>query len=293
MSIVFEKNNFHEAEKMAYVAYLAQIVDEEKNIAKIMSYKDEVWKIVKSQRRVKLKTAEKFRYGDLVLVQGTPKKLKSNLNPYCFDYKKFLQEQNIDYYHKVNFYQIIGNKPESYLKAQFKILREKLKVVLQKHIHDEQARGVILAMVLGLKEGLKEIQNVYSTTGVVHILAVSGLHVGIIFLVINFILGFLFRKRPQHVAKIIFTLLPLWFYAGITGFSPSVLRSTLMCSITLICIFFFNKTRNTKFDLYFCAFTSSLRSQTDFQRRFSVVIWSCYWDSFISKKDLQVVRIAK
>ena len=244
ISIAFEKRStFDEDENIRCVAYLAQIVDEEKNIATIVRYKDEAWKILQSKTKVKLKTEERFQYGDLVLVGGTPKKLKGNLNPFCFDYKKFLQEQNIDYNHNLTLYQIVGNKPESYLKAQLKIFREKLRNILQRHIHDEKARGVILAMVLGLKGNLKEIQNVYSTTGVVHILAVSGLHVGIIFLLINFILGFLFRKRPQHVAKLILTLLPLWFYAGITGFSPSVLRSTLMCSIMLLCNFFSTKTK--------------------------------------------------
>ena len=221
------------------VAYIAQIVDEEKNVANIVSVKNKYWEKLKINERIKLKTTEKFIYGDLILVQGNPRKISSKLNPFCFDYKKFLQSQNINYQHNLCLYERIGNVPENYFLSKLKLYREKLRNNLQKYIKDEQARGIISAMLLGLKKDLgKNIQNIYSTTGVIHVLAVSGMHVGIIFLFINFLLQFFFKKGQKNIIKLLLTLLFLWFYAGITGFSPSVLRATLMFSIMLLCDFF-------------------------------------------------------
>jgi competence protein ComEC len=243
LSITLEKEKIlNQKQNFDCVSYMVQIVDEEKNIANILSLKNKNWEKMKVKELIKLKTDAKFHYGDLLLIQGNPKEIKTTLNPFCFDYKKFLQDQNINYQQNLIFYEKLGNVPANYFLAKLKLLREKLKIILQKHIYDEQAQGVILAMMLGFKKNLgNEIQNIYSTTGVIHVLSVSGLHVGIIFFVINFILGIFFKKRPRHFAKLFLTLISLWIYAGLTGFSPSVIRATLMCSIMLLCNFFSTK----------------------------------------------------
>ena len=240
LATTFEKEKkLNQKQNLDCVVYIAQIVDEEKNIANIISLKNENWKNLKLKELIKLRSQEKFCYGDLILIQGSPKEIKTSLNPFCFDYKKFLQDQNVNYQQNLFFYKKIGNVPENYFFAKLHLVRENLKTILQKYIHDEQAQGIILAMMLGLKKDLeKEIQDIYLTTGVIHVLAVSGLHVGIIFFMINFILGIFFKRRPRHFAKLFLTLLFLWIYAGLTGFSPSVLRATLMCSIMLLCNFF-------------------------------------------------------
>lgn len=240
ISLTFEKEKIlTHKQDLNCVAYIAQIVDEEKNVANIVSVKNKCWKKLKINERIKLKTTEKFLYGDLILVQGNPRKINSKRNPFCFDYKKFLQSQNINYQQNLCICERIGNVPENYFLSKLKLYREKLRNNLQKYIKDEQARGIISAMLLGLKKDLgKNIQNIYSTTGVIHVLAVSGLHVGIIFLFINFLLQFFFKKGTKNIIKLLLTLFFLWFYVGITGFSPSVLRATLMFSIMLLCDFF-------------------------------------------------------
>jgi len=70
--------------------------------------------------------------------------------------------------------------------------------------------------------------------GAMHILCVSGLHVGIIYLVISFFLGFLNNTRFNNILKAILLLLTVWAYAIITGLSPSVQRASLMLSVFII-----------------------------------------------------------
>lgn len=89
-------------------------------------------------------------------------------------------------------------------------------------------------MVLGDKDYLDpELKQSYSSTGASHILAVSGLHVGVVFVIFNFLFSFLFRggRRTVVVVRSLSVLVCLWLYAVITGLSASVLRATVMFSM--------------------------------------------------------------
>ena len=79
-----------------------------------------------------------------------------------------------------------------------------------------------------------ELEQDYVTAGAMHILCVSGLHVGIIYLVLNFVLGFLRRNKIQKIIKVILLLVLIWFYALLTGLSPSVLRASVMVSLFIV-----------------------------------------------------------
>ncbi len=70
--------------------------------------------------------------------------------------------------------------------------------------------------------------------GAMHVLCVSGLHVGIVFLIFSFMLGFLHRKGWQKSLKTILLLGIIWFYALLTGLSPSIQRAALMISFVLL-----------------------------------------------------------
>jgi len=90
---------------------------------------------------------------------------------------------------------------------------------------------VVQAMVLGRKNMIsKELRNDYARSGAAQILAVSGLHVGIVFLFINAMLWFLPLFRHGHIAKNVIAIMAVWFYALLTGFSPSVIRAAFMFS---------------------------------------------------------------
>ena len=100
-------------------------------------------------------------------------------------------------------------------------------------------RGINLdvakTMLLGVKSSIDfETMSVYSSLGAIHILSVSGLHVGLLYAGLSFILGFLLRKgRYGKILFFILMMILLWAYAGISGFSDSVLRSAWMFSVML------------------------------------------------------------
>ncbi len=91
---------------------------------------------------------------------------------------------------------------------------------------------VASALIFGADEEIGgDLFKAYSATGAVHILSVSGLHVGLVYLVIAWLLDKLFGKGKKQLLKSIILIIFLWLYGGITGLSPSVLRSVTMFSI--------------------------------------------------------------
>lgn len=91
------------------------------------------------------------------------------------------------------------------------------------------------AIFLGNKEDLDaELKDAFKNAGAMHILAVSGLHVGIIYMILNTLLNGIHYFRKQKKLAVIILLVFLWLYAGVSGFSPSVQRAALMFSLFAI-----------------------------------------------------------
>lgn len=92
--------------------------------------------------------------------------------------------------------------------------------------------ALMQALTLGERSGLnREQRTAYNRTGAAHLLAVSGLHVGIIYIVLFYLLGWI-RLLPSGLTYFsILIIIMLWLYAGITGFSPSVLRAVVMFTL--------------------------------------------------------------
>ncbi len=88
---------------------------------------------------------------------------------------------------------------------------------------------------MGYKDLLgRDVIMTYASSGAMHVLAVSGLHVRIIFMVLNFFLSFLNSIKFGNYLKAFILIIALWIYALITGMSPSVLRATTMFSFIII-----------------------------------------------------------
>ena len=95
--------------------------------------------------------------------------------------------------------------------------------------------GVAAAILLGYDDNLAdEVRKNYVAAGSMHILCVSGMHVGIIYLLASALLGFLNRKKWQKTLKQVMLLALIWFYALIAGLTPSVLRASLMISFVVV-----------------------------------------------------------
>lgn len=94
-----------------------------------------------------------------------------------------------------------------------------------------QRLGVVVAMVAGDKRMLEsDLRQSYSSSGSAHLLAVSGLHVGIVFVLVNLMLYLLPLLYRGHIAKNIVAIVAMWGYAVLAGLSPSVVRAAFMFS---------------------------------------------------------------
>ena len=97
---------------------------------------------------------------------------------------------------------------------------------------------MIQALLLGKRDDISETNyNNYKNAGVVHILAVSGLHVGIILFLLEFILSPLERLPKGKTIKLIVVVLLLWGYAFVAGLSPSIFRAVTMFSFVAYALY--------------------------------------------------------
>lgn len=172
--------------------------------------------------------------GDWIIVHGFAYPIKPSMNPGVFDYRAYLEGQNIFMADFVmsDEWVVYGKKPQRNLIDYALFAQATCAKVIRKYIDDSQAEGILLALVLGLKTGLDDsLQEAYATAGVIHILAVSGLHVGIIYSVLLLCLRWLRRKMIVFAT---ICLVVLWAFAFITGLSPSVMRAATMFSFIVV-----------------------------------------------------------
>jgi competence protein ComEC len=175
-----------------------------------------------------------LKYGEELMIPSKFSETEPPGNPSEFDFKSWLAMQNI--YHQTFLKQrelikLYSNKGNTLILYALE-LRERQVAVYRKLIKDDNAFAVASTLILGYRSDLDaETLDIYAKTGTIHALSVSGMHVGLIYLVLNWLLSFLDRKRSFKHLKTALILILIWFYALLTGFSPSVLRSAIMLSV--------------------------------------------------------------
>ena len=173
------------------------------------------------------------RYTTFTLIKPIPKPL----NPDQFDYAAYLKKQYITHQIKLHPSQLIKD-PDPTLSI-FRLadqVRKHIILKLKTYSFSTKQLAVIQALLLGQRQDIDQqtIQS-YRDAGAMHILAVSGLHVGILLLLLNTVLRPLERYYQKgKVLKIVLLLVFLWFFAIIAGLSPSVLRAVSMFSFLTI-----------------------------------------------------------
>ena len=171
----------------------------------------------------------------LLITDQLVKNFKPN-NPDQFDYGSYLATKGIyaQIYTEVNQIKKSSkiNKDIWYYTSLF---RSKIAENLAKSGFQKEELAVIMALILGQQQDISvDVLQDYQYAGAVHILSVSGLHVGFILIFIGFLLQPLPNTKTGNAFKIIITLLALWLFAIIAGFSPSVVRSATMFSFIAV-----------------------------------------------------------
>lgn len=174
--------------------------------------------------------------GDQLIVLAKPQEIKNMGNPFEFDYRALMHKKEIWFsvYLTEGTYLKTGHRFNriGYLAEK---LRDRLIFKLSENINSKQELAVIEALTLGYRAELdRETINSFTSTGAMHVLAVSGLHVGLIYFILGFFLAPLKRTQIGRLLFPALMILFLWSYAFITGFSPSVQRATVMFSFIIL-----------------------------------------------------------
>lgn len=196
---------------------------------------------------VELKNMDSLQAGDELLAEGTFLEISPPKLPWLFNQKKQMLANGITLQFQVDTIKQSSSKHRSSIKFLPQQIQKHLQQKITKSISDSSSAAILSALLLGETSLLsKETTVDYSVAGVVHILAVSGMHVALIYQLILIILKLLFRKKRKWLTFILAMTL-LWGYGAITGFSASVVRACCMFSFFVIsdCFLLSRNTANT------------------------------------------------
>jgi len=185
-----------------------------------------------------------LKYGDRILIKGGPFRLPPPGNPYEFNYMEYMAGQNIYFQQFVNIKDIkfIDNSPRNIFMAWANNWRTYFSRKIDFYILNKNEAAIAKALILGVKDGLdNKIKSSYASAGAMHVLAVSGLHAGIIFMILRYLFSPFIKRKPWNIILPIFSIVCLWAFAMITGLSPSIMRAVTMFTIIILGQHFFSQ----------------------------------------------------
>jgi competence protein ComEC len=175
--------------------------------------------------------------GDLILTSCKLTKITAPLNPNEFDYQLFMQRKGISHagYVKTENLMVLSKRYDNSCFSSAKRVRKFLLDRMKDFSFSPQVRNVVAALVFGDKSDLgAELKDKYAISGVMHVLAVSGMHVGTFYILFTFSFSLIRKFRWGRLLSFCCVLVLLWGYCFVTGLTPSVLRACVMYTILLL-----------------------------------------------------------
>lgn len=189
-----------------------------------------------------------LKYGDRILIHKNLQEIKNSGNPGAFNYQRYaaFQQTFHNVFLKETDWEKIEGKSEntSWLRQFIFNARDHVLSVLRKRVEaGKDELGIAEALLIGYTNDLdKDLVQAYSNTGVVHIIAISGMHLGLIYV----LLVWLFARIPiinrSKLLQVVLILGCLWLFSLITGAAASVLRSAVMFTFIALGKSFFKQT---------------------------------------------------
>ena len=176
-------------------------------------------------------------YGTRLLIKNKFQEIKGPQNPYEFNYKRYLAFNQIyqqAFLLKNNFIVIdqLGGNPLWKIAYEAQAFFNK---TLLTYVKSNSEIAISKALLYGYDDDIdSDLVKAYSNTGTLHVLAVSGMHVGLIFWLINLVLKYFDKKKYQRIVKAIISLSIIWSYSLLCGLSPSILRASVMFSFVAL-----------------------------------------------------------
>ncbi|MCX6318415.1 MAG: ComEC/Rec2 family competence protein [Bacteroidetes bacterium] len=178
-----------------------------------------------------------FEYGTQLLFGTTLQEIKNTGNPGSFDYKQYCRHRGIIHQVYLTSDKLImlpAKKTNRFWRFIFQ-LRTSITDIIRRYIPGEKEKGLAEAMLIGYKNDLDtSLVQSYTNTGVVHIIAISGLHLGLIYWLLSLLLHPLHQRKNIRWLKPVLIISFLWLFSLLAGAQPSVLRAALMFTFIVL-----------------------------------------------------------
>ncbi len=179
-----------------------------------------------------------LKYGDKILISKKLQEIRNSGNPGAFNYQRYSAFRQIfhNVFLKKNDWLLLDGKNINPFNQFLFTARRNVLNILQKNMqgHDDQL-AIAEALLIGYMQDLdKDLVQAYSNTGVVHIIAISGMHLALIYVMLVWIFNKMPFIRKSKIIKVIFILSCLWLFSLLTGGAASILRSAVMFSCIVI-----------------------------------------------------------
>lgn len=234
--------------------------------------------------------------------------IKLALNPTSFDYKAYLNDRYIYHqlYLKPNEF-IVAQHPSKTVYGAADTLRRTIHKRLMENNFKADELSVIEALLLGQRQQIsKELQTNYANAGAIHILAISGLHIGILVFLLQFLLNPLSRFKYGKPLKLLLMISILWSFAFISGLSASVVRAVTMFTAIVIATHFRRETNTlqvlTVSMFFLLLFKTHFLFDVGFQLSYAAVfaivwlqpLWKKLWNpkSFLPKSFWSLLTVS-
>jgi competence protein ComEC len=175
--------------------------------------------------------------GSLVVCQGPVSRMVSPGFPGQFDFQKYCERNQCHgalYLNRKDWRATGASSGFSLIQTAHRFRQQLISSFRLAGLSDQDL-AVVSALVLGDDDAVDpELMRAFSATGTLHVLSVSGMHVGILYMCVAFLIGKIFRKKSQKWLLTSVVLLVVWCYALLTGLSPAVQRSAMMITLVLL-----------------------------------------------------------
>jgi competence protein ComEC len=177
------------------------------------------------------KQSEQLGYGSQIIFNKPLQAIRNSGNPGNFDYEQYSLFQDISHqvYLEAKDYELVPVEKKSSFIGFLYATRQKLVDIIRIYIKGEKEAGLAEALLIGYKNDLdRSLLQSYSNTGVVHIIAISGLHLGLIYWLLGILLQPLKKRIRLKWLPPLLVIAGLWLFSLLAGAQPSVLRSAVM-----------------------------------------------------------------
>jgi competence protein ComEC len=228
--------------------------------------------------------------GNVLVTLRSPEEIQSIQNPSGLDFSAFAKNAGIK--HSIflnNVEEIVKlSNHQDIVRLILNNTRKWIINTIQTHIKDPVESGLTEALLIGYKEDLDPgLQEQYTKTGVSHIIAVSGMHLGLIFYVLHAMLSLVVTRNTSRYLSFCIILPLLWIFAFVTGASASVMRSVLVFTLILLGNLFRKRTGSINVLLasafFLLVIHPGIINDIGFQLSYAAVLSILIYEPFISK----------